>query len=113
MKFFVVWCVHSVDPSCLGPSLSSLPRHCTYNISAAIWINPDCCGLFCAVITYGLVAYAQYAVTACILVPWMGDSFFGVTHTVAFNVLACLAHASHARAMLTDPGAVSCQAQVR
>lgn len=97
------------------PCLSSLPRHFIYdaNISATVWINPDCCGLFCAVITYGLVAYAQYAVTACILVPWMGASFFGVAHTIAFNVFACLAHASHARAMLTDPGAVSCHARVR
>ncbi|CAM9553216.1 unnamed protein product, partial [Ectocarpus sp. 13 AM-2016] len=77
---------------------------------SAIWCNLDPCGLICAVITYGLVAYAQYAVTVCVVGQWLGRSFFGVIHVVAFNLLACLAHASHARAMLTDPGAVSCHA---
>lgn len=42
----------------------------------------------------------------------MGSSLAGMIHTIAFNVLACLAHASHARAMLTDPGAVSRYAEV-
>lgn len=79
---------------------------------AAIWCNPDPCGIICAFITYVLVAYAQYAVTFCLLVPWMGHSFLGAAHTISFNVLAFLAHASHARAMLTDPGAVSKYAEV-
>ena len=80
---------------------------------AAVWCNLDACGLVCAVITYSLVGYAQYAVTSGVLRPWMGGSFFGIAHTVAFNTLACLAHVSHARAMLTDPGAVSSNAVVR
>ncbi|CAN0272389.1 unnamed protein product, partial [Laminaria digitata] len=75
-----------------------------------VWCNLDACGLVCAVITYSLVGYAQYAVTSGVLGPWMGGSFFGVANTVAFNALALLAHVSHARAMLTDPGAVSCNA---
>lgn len=73
-----------------------------------MWCNLDPCGLICAVITYGLVAYSQYAVTVCVVGQWLGfGSFFGMLHVVAFNALACLAHASHARAMLTDPGAVA------
>lgn len=84
----------------------------TIHKRAAVWCNPDPCGVVCACITYWLVLYAQYAVTVGLIKPWMGFSFFGVMHAVAFNVLACLAHVSHARAMLTDPGAVSCRAEV-
>lgn len=81
---------------------------------AAVWCNLDPCGLICAAITYGLVAYSQYAVTVCVVGQWLGySSFFGVLHVVVFNALACLAHASHARAMMTDPGAVSSRALVR
>lgn len=84
-----------------------------YAHRAAIWCNPDPCGVICACMTYGLVIYAQYAVTFCLVVPWMGGrSVMGVLHTIAFNVLACLAHVTHARAMLTDPGAVSRYAEV-
>lgn len=78
-----------------------------------MWCNLDPCGLICAGITYFLVAYSQYAVTVCVLGQWLGlDSLFGALHAVAFNALACLAYASHVRAMLTDPGAVSCHALV-
>lgn len=84
------------------------------NPRAAVWCNLDPCGLLCAVITYGLVAYSQYAVTVCVVGQWLGfGSFFGMLHVAVFNTLACLAHASHARAMLTDPGAVSSRALVR
>ncbi len=79
-----------------------------------MWCNLDPCGLICAGITYFLVAYSQYAVTVCVLGQWLGlGSLFGALHAVAFNTLACLAYASHVRAMLTDPGAVSCRALVR
>lgn len=80
---------------------------------AAIWCNPDPCGAVCACFTYLLVLYAQYTVTLHVIAPWMGYSLPGVINTAFFNLLACLAHASHARAMLTDPGAVSSQAEVR
>ncbi|CAM9444704.1 unnamed protein product [Ascophyllum nodosum] len=76
----------------------------------AMWCNMDPCGLVCAVITYSLILFAQFSVTSCVLGSWMGGSFFGVVNVVLFNLLACLAHTSHARAMLTDPGAVSSSA---
>jgi len=104
--------VPSLNPHTPKHSTSSHPR--VPRIRAAVWCNLDPCGLICAGITYFLVAYSQYAVTVCVLGQWLGlGSLFGALHAVAFNVLACLAYASHARAMLTDPGAVSCHALVR
>ena len=103
-----------------GPNTIKLEHTCTTDVPArltylhrlAMWCNMDPCGLVCAVITYSLILFAQFSVTSCVLGSWMGGSFFGVVNVVLFNLLACLAHTSHARAMLTDPGAVSSSALV-
>lgn len=78
------------------------------------WLNMDCCGLVCAVITYFLHAYGVYAVNWVLLPPWMSVttdtgrslSFFGMFHTLAFLFVSFMAVASHFQAMTTDPGAV-------
>ena len=79
------------------------------------WLNLDCCGLFCAGITYGLHMYAIYAVCLVLLPPWMSETdedgvrsltFMGHFHRLAFTSTAVLAVAAHFKAMTTDPGAV-------
>lgn len=79
------------------------------------WLNLDCCGLFCAGITYLLHGYAVYAVCLILLPPWMSTldengvrtmSFMGHFHRMAFTATAVLAVFSHYKAMTTDPGAV-------
>jgi len=79
------------------------------------WLNLDCCGLFCAVITYGLHLYALYAVCLILLPPWMSETDDeGVRHMtwmghftrLSFSATAVLAMAAHFKAMTTDPGAV-------
>jgi DHHC palmitoyltransferase len=79
------------------------------------WLNLDCCGLFCALITYGLHLYAIYAVCLVLLPPWMSDtddegvrhlSWMGHFTRLSFSATAVLAMAAHFKAMTTDPGAV-------
>jgi hypothetical protein len=37
------------------------------------WLNLDCCGLFCAVFTYGLHIYGCWAVCRKLLPAWMSN----------------------------------------
>jgi palmitoyltransferase ZDHHC3/7/25 len=100
------------------------------------WLNLDCCGLLCALLTYMLHLYAIYAVTMVLIPPWMsydavknaenGDavvgqlltqshnriiSWAGVLHRICFTLIAALAIVSHWKAMTTDPGSVPPDAQ--
>jgi len=70
------------------------------------WLNKDCCGLICASVTNGLLAYAEYVVLTVIIWPWLGNTLWGALHGVAFTAVVILAVASHYKAMTTDPGAV-------
>jgi hypothetical protein len=80
------------------------------------WLNIDCCGLFCAGITYLLHCYGVYAVCIILIPPWMSTtdavtglrslSFMGHFHRLAFTFVAVMAVYAHAKAMTTDPGAV-------
>lgn len=80
------------------------------------WLNLDCCGLFCAIITYGLHMYSVYAVTLILIPPWMSYqdettgarhmTIAGTLHRTLFTAIAAIAVASHFKAMTTDPGAV-------
>lgn len=80
------------------------------------WLNLDCCGLFCALMTYGLHVYGVYAVCLVLLPPWMSHtdeatkirttSLAGWLHKICFTLIAFLAVYSHFKAMTTDPGAV-------
>lgn len=65
----------------------------------------DACGLVCVVMTWSLVLYAEFVFMFVMIIP----APFTITsflNTILFNVLAFLALASHAAAMLTDPGTV-------
>jgi len=80
------------------------------------WLNLDCCGLFCALCTYGLHFYGIYAVCIILLPPWMsykddetGErhmTIAGTLHRIVFTSIAVIAIVSHFKAMTTDPGAV-------
>jgi len=71
-----------------------------------LWCNVEPCGLFCAFLTNGLVFYAQYTVTATILIPWFKWNIFGLFLFIFYNALAVMAIVAQLRCMLTDPGAV-------
>jgi len=79
------------------------------------WLNLDCCGLFCAMITYGLHLYGMYAVCLILLPPWMSTideegyrhmTWMGQFVRLAFSTTAILAMTAHFKAMTTNPGAV-------
>ena len=79
------------------------------------WLNMDCCGLFCASITYMLHMYGVYATCLILIPPWMSTvdedgvrtiSMMGHLNRVAFTLVAVLAVYAHFKAMTTDPGAV-------
>lgn len=79
------------------------------------WLNVDCCGLFCALMTYGLHVFGCYAVCVVLIPPWMsyiGENGVriittsGQFHRISFCSVAAIASASHFKAMTTDPGAV-------
>ena len=88
------------------------------------WLNMDCCGLFCAMITYCLHLYALYTICFILIPPWMSEvleiapsegatalsqrrlTWMGVIHRTAFATLTVLAMVSHFKAMTTDPGTV-------
>ena len=92
------------------------------------WLNVDCCGLTCALMTYGLHLFGIYAVNCVLLPPWMSihltstwDSLHpedgrimthaGFLHQTAFALIAGMAIWSHFQAMTTNPGAVPPDAQ--
>lgn len=86
------------------------------------WLNVDCCGLFCAFLTYGLHMYALYTVCFILIPPWMSETvpnllepegppvristWAGMFHKIFFSSLTALAVSSHWMAMTKDPGAV-------
>ncbi|XP_067304385.1 palmitoyltransferase ZDHHC3-A isoform X1 [Pseudorasbora parva] len=70
-----------------------------------MWFIRDACGIVCAIITWFLVFFAEFAVLFIMLIPSKNLAYSLVNGTL-FNSLAFLALASHFRAMCTDPGAV-------
>ncbi|XP_043237988.1 palmitoyltransferase ZDHHC3-like isoform X1 [Amphibalanus amphitrite] len=68
------------------------------------WCIADVCGVLCVLITWLLIGYAEYVVMM-ILLSWPHSVMRGI-HLVLYNTLTVLAFSSHARTMLTDPGAV-------
>jgi hypothetical protein len=52
--------------------VATVVRHkCGTSPFDSMWLNWDCCGLFCAFFTYGLHLYGVYTVTQVLLPPWM------------------------------------------
>ncbi|XP_013418219.1 palmitoyltransferase ZDHHC3-like isoform X2 [Lingula anatina] len=73
----------------------------------SVWLVKDICGIICAVFTYGLITYAEFVVMWILILPdFSKHTTYYAVNCCIFQGLAFLAVASHARAMLTDPGAV-------
>uniref|UniRef100_A0A2K5MBS9 Zinc finger DHHC-type palmitoyltransferase 7 n=1 Tax=Cercocebus atys TaxID=9531 RepID=A0A2K5MBS9_CERAT len=72
------------------------------DVADRVWFIRDGCGMICAVMTWLLVAYADFVVTFVMLLP-SKDFWYSVVNGVIFNCLAVLALSSHLRTMLTDP----------
>lgn len=71
-----------------------------------VWFIRDGCGMVCAVMTWLLVAYADFVVTFVMLLP-SKDFWYSLLNGILFNCLAVLALSSHLRTMLTDPVSTS------
>ena len=66
----------------------------------------DPCGFTCLLMTYAAVLYADYVVIRWIVMQSMPDSYWGLFHIVAFNVIVLMLFMSHSRAVFSDPGIV-------
>jgi hypothetical protein len=67
--------------------VANVVRHkCGTSPFDSMWLNWDCCGLFCAFFTYGLHLYGVYTVTQVLLPPWMSyqDEEFHVRRVSSF-----------------------------
>ena len=70
------------------------------------WMNIEPCGVICGFMTWGLLIFGMYASTFCVILPWLGTSFWGLFHLLCFNGMSILGMYNHLAVMLTDPGAV-------
>lgn len=66
------------------------------------WFVKDVCGIICAMMTWGLILYAEFVVMTVILLP-NPYPVYSYVNMVIFNMLAFLATASHMRTMFSDP----------
>ncbi|KAJ6657034.1 hypothetical protein lerEdw1_003035 [Lerista edwardsae] len=67
----------------------------------------DPCGVFCMLLTYLCVGYADYVVLEHVLLQsGFRASLWCPFHAVAFNVIVVMLLASHTRAVFADPGMV-------
>lgn len=66
------------------------------------WFVKDVCGIICAVMTWGLILYAEFVVMTVILLP-SPYPVYSYINMVIFNLLSFLATASHMRTMFSDP----------
>lgn len=66
------------------------------------WFVKDVCGIICAMMTWGLILYAEFVVMTVILLP-NPYPVYSYVNMVIFNLLAFLATASHMRTMFSDP----------
>merc|ERR1719491_938855 len=75
------------------------------------WLNLDCCGIFCALLTYSFHLYACYAVCFILIPPWMFIqvedlryiTLKGRVNELLFCSISLMACLSHYKAMTIDP----------
>ncbi|CAG7723602.1 unnamed protein product [Allacma fusca] len=71
----------------------------------AVWCVRDICGVFCVLLTWFLILYAEFVVMRIILLPSSYPLYRNINAFI-WQIMALLAFTSHLRTMLTDPGAV-------
>ncbi|XP_070575088.1 palmitoyltransferase ZDHHC3-like [Ptychodera flava] len=69
------------------------------------WFIQDPCGIVCAIFTYLLLAYGEFVINYVVLLPAYSPVYSSV-NIVIFNTLVFLGVSSHAKCMMSDPGAV-------
>ncbi|XP_077982812.1 palmitoyltransferase ZDHHC3-like [Glandiceps talaboti] len=69
------------------------------------WFIQDPCGIICAVFTYLLLLYGVFVINYVVLLPAYSPVYSSI-NMVIFNTLIFLGGASHAKCMMSDPGAV-------
>ena len=67
------------------------------------WCVRDVCGIFCALLTWALIFYAEFVVINVILLPYAHASFYSIINIVLYMIVTILAVSSHVRTMLSDP----------
>ncbi|XP_013098101.2 palmitoyltransferase ZDHHC3 [Stomoxys calcitrans] len=87
-----------------GGANSNIDTH-NRTCGSRCWCVKDICGIFCAVLTWLLILFAEFVVMRVILLP-SPHPVFSTVNIIIFQILAFLAFASHLRTMLSDPGAV-------
>ena len=76
------------------------PRH-------RYWVSTDPEGLVCATLGVSLHIFCWSTTMQFLIIPWLGlGTLRGAAHAAAHTGLFNMSLVSHARAMLTDPGAV-------
>uniref|UniRef100_A0A0L8GBT2 Palmitoyltransferase n=2 Tax=Octopus bimaculoides TaxID=37653 RepID=A0A0L8GBT2_OCTBM len=70
-----------------------------------LWCVKDICGIICAMFTWFLIGYAEFAVMFVILIPGPSQ-LYSFINGIIFNSFVLLALGAHIRTMLSDPGAV-------
>lgn len=68
--------------------------------------HKDPCGIFCMLLTYALVIYADYVVLHHIILTSMLGSLWGPLHAILFNLIIFLLLYAHSCSVFSDPGIV-------
>ena len=76
-----------------------------------IWLSTDSCGLWCAAATWTLHIFCWSATSRLVIIPWIGLTRLGLGVLLSYSTVFLLAISSHARAMLSNPGAVPPEAR--
>jgi palmitoyltransferase ZDHHC3/7/25 len=72
-----------------------------------LWLNTDACGIITASLTWIIVLYCNWVVITQVLGSWYAHHVLQrVLHCIFFMSFSTLALISHAKAMLSNPGAV-------
>jgi len=74
-------------------------------LNGRIWCIQDICEIICAVMTWFLIAYAEFVVMKVMLMP-SPYPVYRYANMIVFNCGIFLAVSSHLKSMFSDPGAV-------
>ncbi|GMT00531.1 hypothetical protein PENTCL1PPCAC_22705 [Pristionchus entomophagus] len=69
-------------------------------------LRKDPCGIFCVILIYASLVYADYALSRWMILPTFSDGLWAPVHIIIFNIILFLVVVSHSRTMLADPGIV-------
>ncbi|VDN14581.1 unnamed protein product [Dibothriocephalus latus] len=70
-----------------------------------VWFVRDCAGGVCMVMTWLLISYAEFVVSA-ILLPQIQSAAFCWIMGIIYHIFAFLAVSSHLKAVFSDPGTI-------